>query len=70
MDHSYHPLDHHFQLPHVHQVDTGRPLQWLRMGWDDLRANPLASLTHGAHNGKARWPDEFDQLERLGLPSR
>lgn len=48
MDHSYHPLDHHFQLPHVHHVDAGRPLQWLRMGWDDLRANPLASLTHGA----------------------
>lgn len=26
-----------------------------------------ASLTHGAENGKSRWPDEMAQLERLGL---
>jgi glycine/D-amino acid oxidase-like deaminating enzyme len=26
-----------------------------------------ASLTHGAENGRARWPDEFDTLERMGL---
>ncbi len=25
-----------------------------------------ASLTHGEANGRARWPDEFDELERLG----
>ncbi|MET8981139.1 FAD-dependent oxidoreductase [Streptomyces sp. NPDC004539] len=25
-----------------------------------------ASLTHGEHNGMARWPDEFAELERLG----
>ncbi|MEV6357333.1 NAD(P)/FAD-dependent oxidoreductase [Streptomyces hydrogenans] len=25
-----------------------------------------ASLTHGAHNGISRWPDEYEQLERLG----
>ena len=25
-----------------------------------------ASLTHGAANGRHRWPDEFDELERLG----
>jgi glycine/D-amino acid oxidase-like deaminating enzyme len=25
-----------------------------------------ASLTHGAENGKNRWPEEFDQLEALG----
>ncbi|TCC36423.1 NAD(P)/FAD-dependent oxidoreductase [Kribbella speibonae] len=25
-----------------------------------------ASLTHGDENGRARWPDEFDTLERLG----
>jgi glycine/D-amino acid oxidase-like deaminating enzyme len=25
-----------------------------------------ASLTHGIENGVARWPDEMDQLERLG----
>ncbi len=25
------------------------------------------SLTHGARNGRTRWPAEFDRLERLGL---
>ncbi|MFC7495473.1 MULTISPECIES: NAD(P)/FAD-dependent oxidoreductase [unclassified Nocardioides] len=25
-----------------------------------------ASLTHGEENGHARWPDEYDELERLG----
>ena len=26
-----------------------------------------ASLTHGEDNGRSRWPDEYDTLERLGL---
>ncbi|MCX6481945.1 MAG: FAD-dependent oxidoreductase [Mycobacterium sp.] len=26
-----------------------------------------ASLTHGTANGKSRWPEEFDHLERLGM---
>ncbi|AXT86899.1 FAD-dependent oxidoreductase [Aeromicrobium sp. A1-2] len=26
-----------------------------------------ASLTHGEANGRERWPDEYDQLHRLGL---
>lgn len=26
-----------------------------------------ASLTHGEDNGRDRWPDEYDELERLGL---
>jgi glycine/D-amino acid oxidase-like deaminating enzyme len=26
-----------------------------------------ASLTHGEENGRTRWPDEFDTLERMGL---
>ena len=26
-----------------------------------------ASLTHGEANGRARWPEEYDTLERLGL---
>ena len=25
-----------------------------------------ASLTHGEENGRSRWPDEYDELERLG----
>src|SRR6478609_11486873 len=25
-----------------------------------------ASLTHGEENGRSRWPDEYDTLERLG----
>ena len=41
-----------------------------RIGWAASGRNGGfvdASLTHGAANGKARWPDEFDQLQRLGL---
>ncbi len=41
-----------------------------RVGWAASGRNGGfvdASLTHGAHNGKTRWPDEFDQLERLGM---
>ncbi|SED27175.1 Glycine/D-amino acid oxidase [Amycolatopsis tolypomycina] len=26
-----------------------------------------ASITHGEHNGRARWPGEYDHLHRLGL---
>ena len=26
-----------------------------------------ASVTHGDENGRSRWPDEFDTLERMGL---
>ena len=26
-----------------------------------------ASLTHGEENGRTRWPDEYDMLERMGL---
>lgn len=26
-----------------------------------------ASITHGAENGKSRWPDEYETLERLGV---
>lgn len=47
MDKSYHPLDHHFTLPHVRRVEASRPLQWLRMGVDDMRANLAASLSYG-----------------------
>lgn len=25
-----------------------------------------ASLTHGEENGRGRWPDEYDEIERLG----
>lgn len=41
-----------------------------RVGWAASGRNGGfvdASLTHGAENGKSRWPDEFDQLERMGL---
>lgn len=42
-----HSLDFHFSLPHIRAVDTGRPLVWLKQGWQDLQANPLASLSYG-----------------------
>ena len=41
------PLDQHFALPRVRHIDCGRPLNWLRSGWRDLYANPVASLAHG-----------------------
>lgn len=41
------PLDRHFSLPEVRRVALGRPLVWLRAGWRDLAANPIASLAYG-----------------------
>lgn len=41
-----------------------------RLGWAASGRNGGfvdASLTHGAANGKARWPGEFPTLQRLGL---
>jgi glycine/D-amino acid oxidase-like deaminating enzyme len=41
-----------------------------RIGWAASGRNGGfvdASLTHGTANGKSRWPEEFDHLERLGL---
>nr|WP_090342412.1 FAD-dependent oxidoreductase [Mycolicibacterium malmesburyense]CRL72812.1 glycine/D-amino acid oxidase, deaminating [Mycolicibacterium malmesburyense] len=41
-----------------------------RVGWAASGRNGGfvdASLTHGPENGKARWPNEFDVLEAMGL---
>lgn len=41
-----------------------------RVGWAASGRNGGfvdASLTHGIENGKARWPNEFDVLEAMGL---
>ena len=41
-----------------------------RLGWAASGRNGgfvEASITHGAANGKSRWPNEFDELERLGV---
>jgi uncharacterized membrane protein len=35
------------ELPLVRRIDSTRPLAWLRMGWQDLRCNPIASMTYG-----------------------
>lgn len=41
------PDTKHIDLPEIHRVSPGRPLTWLRLGWEDfLRAWPL-SLTLG-----------------------
>jgi uncharacterized membrane protein len=40
-------LDLHFRLPTVNKVGLTRPFVWLRLGWDDIRANPAASLSYG-----------------------
>ncbi|MEJ6553649.1 FAD-dependent oxidoreductase [Microbacterium esteraromaticum] len=45
-------------------------LEAARVGWAASGRNGgfcEASLTHGYENGMNRWPDEMDQLERLGL---
>ena len=41
------PLDQHFSLPKIRRVERDRPLAWLRAGWYDLVANPVASLSYG-----------------------
>ena len=41
-----------------------------RIGWAASGRNGgfvEASITHGAENGKSRWPNEFAELEELGL---
>lgn len=48
MDKPLNSLDRHFHLPHVRQVEADRPLMWLRMGWEDMRSSPAASLGYGA----------------------
>lgn len=35
------------ELPAVRRIDIARPLQWLALGWQDLRAAPWAGLAHG-----------------------
>ncbi|MDX5445305.1 MAG: DUF2189 domain-containing protein [Zoogloeaceae bacterium] len=47
MEQHTNPLDQHFHLPHVRRIDPSRPIAWLRMGWQDLGGNPVASLTYG-----------------------
>ncbi|RII09620.1 Gamma-glutamylputrescine oxidoreductase [Streptomyces sp. YIM 130001] len=42
----------------------GREIAWAASGRNGGFC--AASLTHGAANGLARWPDEFDRLEELG----
>lgn len=41
-----------------------------RIGWAASGRNGgfcAASITHGEENGRARWPGQYDELERLGL---
>ncbi|MFC5381068.1 NAD(P)/FAD-dependent oxidoreductase [Aquipuribacter nitratireducens] len=53
--------------------DPGRRVVLLEggtVGWAASGRNGgfcAASLTHGAENGRTRWPEEYDTLERLGL---
>jgi glycine/D-amino acid oxidase-like deaminating enzyme len=54
------------------QRDPGRSVVLLesrRLGWAASGRNGgfcSASVTHGEDNGRARWPEEYDVLERLG----
>lgn len=47
MEQHTNPLEQHFELPQVRRIEPSRPIAWLRMGWQDLGANPVASLTYG-----------------------
>jgi uncharacterized membrane protein len=47
MDKPFNTLEQHFHLPHVREIEASRPLQWLRMGWDDMRENLAASISYG-----------------------
>ena len=47
MDKPYGSLERHFTLPHIRSIETERPMQWLRMGWEDMRENLGASLSYG-----------------------
>ncbi|WP_307807837.1 NAD(P)/FAD-dependent oxidoreductase [Nocardioides xinjiangensis] len=57
---------------HAKRRDPGRRVVLLEaqtVGWAASGRNGgfcEASLTHGADNGRARWPEEHDVLERLG----
>lgn len=35
-------------LPRVRAVDAASPWQWLRLGWQDMAADPVPSLAYGA----------------------
>jgi len=35
------------ELPPVRRIGIARPWRWLALGWQDMRAAPLASLAHG-----------------------
>src|SRR5690349_2763520 len=44
-------------------------LEAKRIGWAQSGRNGgfvEASLTHGEENGRSRWPDEYEELDRLG----
>ncbi len=49
---------------HVVLIEADR-IGWAASGRNGGFVDP--SLTHGAANGKSRWPDEFPELQRLGI---
>jgi uncharacterized membrane protein len=49
MDEHFAHLDHpHATLPRVRTVNPARPWRWLKLGWQDMAANPFPSLAYGA----------------------
>jgi uncharacterized membrane protein len=48
MPQTYHPdLGHQEVKITLRRIAADRPLVWLRAGWQDLKANPIASLSYG-----------------------
>ena len=42
-----HPGAHPMPPITITSVPVEQPIEWLRLGWDDLRHNPGASLSYG-----------------------
>ncbi|MFZ4534717.1 DUF2189 domain-containing protein [Propionivibrio sp.] len=40
-------LDQQVAVPEVRRIGMDRPMVWLRSGWRDMRANPIASVAYG-----------------------
>ena len=48
MPQTYSPsLSHQEVKISLRRITVGRPLAWLRAGWKDLKANPIASISYG-----------------------
>jgi uncharacterized membrane protein len=43
------------ELPRVAHIEPLRPIAWLKLGWEDLRQNPVPSIAHGLLLAAVGW---------------